>query len=422
MARLTDRYGLHLNGDQKAFDYWMQGLDMALAFDESGIEPLRKSIQIDPDFALAHLTLGHQLVVHGFGKQGREHISIAKSLIETVSEREASQIEFVYASANFDDSALNRALGHLERWPTDIFVFSHVVGPFGLLAFSGNRDWRQANVDLLLRYRDSWPVDDWWFLTTLGFMRSDTGDTVSARRDAEKAWELMPNGNCAHALSHVHIEEGALEEARGFIEDWLGGIGKNSDIRHHLCWHGFVIDSLSGNASAEKMDTLYRQELDSKVADPMPLSTFSDNASFLWRGKLRGFEAPPDAVEDTIAYMEHRFPKSGFAFADIHRIMIVALSDSNERKQKLRNELLEAKSRDNDVESASHALLGMMDGFVAFSEGEYTQSAETLSKVVDAAVLLGGSNPQRHVVEETYQTARYRAGIGEAEFSGMGPD
>jgi len=368
-------------------------------------------VRIDPDFALAYATLGHQQIIHGFGAQGRENIARAMTLCSIVSEREASQIRLLSTMAEFDDSALTRALAHIKRWPTDIYVFSKVAGAFGLLAFSGDKNWQQANVDLFLENAKYWPEDDWWFLTTMGFMQSDAGDLGSARSNTERAWHLRPNGNCAHSLSHVQIEEGALVEGRDFISQWLDGPGQDSDFRHHLVWHGFVIDSLMGSANAGQMQTMYANELDAKVSDPMPLSTFADNASFLWRGKLAGLDAPANAIQDTLEYMENRFAHSGFGFADIHRIMVVALSNSSERKQELENELLKLKNAEFDTDSVAHALVDMMNGFIAFAERDFDSSARTLAPVIEASVMLGGSNPQRSVIGETFMQACHNAGL-----------
>ena len=411
MTRLSDMYGLQVTADEAAFKHWLLGFEMSLTFDHSGIQTLGEAVRIDPNFALARATLGHQQIIHGFGALGRENILSAVALVSTVSEREASQIGVLSAMAEFDGDALTRALEHIERWPTDICVFSKVVGAFGLLAFSGDKNWQQANVDLFLKYAKFWPEDDWWYLTTLGFMQSDAGDLVPARSNTERAWHLQPNGNCAHSLSHVQIEEGALVEGRDFISQWLDGPGQDSDFRHHLVWHGFVIDSLMGNSNAGQMQSLYAEELDANVSDPMPLSTFADNASFLWRGKISGFEAPANAIEDTLGYMDKRFSFSGFGFADIHRIMIVALCDSGERKKTLKNELLELKNAETDTESVAHGLVDMMNGFEAYAQQDYLGCARSLGGVVASAVKLGGSNPQRSVVKETFMQACRQADI-----------
>jgi hypothetical protein len=52
-----------------------------------------------------------------------------------------------------------------------------------------------------------------------------------------------------------------------------------------------------------------------------------------------------------------------------------------------------------------------MDGFTAFSEGDYTGSARVLAAVVEPAVMLGGSNPQRSVVRQTFVLACQKAGL-----------
>jgi hypothetical protein len=43
--------------------------------------------------------------------------------------------------------------------------------------------------------------------------------------------------------------------------------------------------------------------------------------------------------------------------------------------------------------------------FCAFANGDFATSVARLDLAVGDSVLLGGSNPQRHVIEETYQAA-----------------
>ena len=50
-------------------------------------------------------------------------------------------------------------------------------------------------------------------------------------------------------------------------------------------------------------------------------------------------------------------------------------------------------------------MLAYAEGFCAFANSDFDTSVARLKSAVTDSVLLGGSNPQRHVIEETYQAA-----------------
>ncbi|MBL4836955.1 MAG: hypothetical protein JKY34_05195, partial [Kordiimonadaceae bacterium] len=373
----------------------------------SGIPELRNAVAHDPEFALAHATLARQLMVHGFPKEALDHLNKAQALKSNITTREASLIDVTNASLRYEPDAKARSLAHMETWPTDVFVFSFLVGPFGQLAFSGSTHWRQENVDLLKRHQPQWPTDDWWFLATSGFMLSEIRDLSAAEKAVTRAFTLKGNGNCAHALSHLHLEQGALDEGKDFLTGWLSGDGKTSDMCHHLNWHRALIGFEKGEMTTEALTALYNTVLDPDVSDPMPLSTFSDNASILWRCLLHDHPMPEKFWQRMWVYAEKHYPHAGFVFADIHKIMLAALSGSTDLYKKLEQEF---ETLENST--TTRLLSGLNNSFWAYSQGQYSRCADTLKPLVQNSVLLGGSNPQRKIVEETFMAACKRAGKG----------
>ena len=405
MTYSQDPYGLNVSASGAAFECWLEGLEMGLSFDHSGIPELRRAVAHDPDFALAHVTLARQLMWHGFPKEALVHLTRAQTLKSTLTPREVSLIDVTDACLRYKPDAQARSLAHMETWPTDVFVFSFLVGPFGQLAFSGSPNWRQENVDLLKQVQHHWPEDDWWFLATSGFMLSETRDLNAAEKAVNRAMTLKGNGNCAHALSHFQLEKGALDEGQDFLAGWIAGDGKTSDMCHHLNWHAALIGFEKGALTTEILTALYGDVLDPEVSDPMPLTTFSDNASILWRCLLHDHPMPEKFWQGMWVYAEKHYPHTGFVFADIHKIMLAALSGSHDLFNKLDQEFC---ALENSI--TTDLLSGLNHGFWAFSQGQFSRCASSLKPLVQASVLLGGSNPQRKIVEETFTAACKRAG------------
>jgi hypothetical protein len=393
----NDSYGLKVSNAGSSLSLWQAGLHCADTFDTSGIAELRQAVERAPNFALAHAALAKQQKFHGFADDAETSLAAAQALIGEVSDREASSILVLTATLSFDPIALGIALAHIDQWPLDRFVFSLIVGPFGLLAFSQRHDWRESCLALLLRYQKYWPKNDWWYLSALAFSQAECGVADSGEELALAAWTQSANGNCAHTLSHVFKEQNNGVTGTEFLKSWLADHGTHSDMRHHLAWHLALLDLESGNTNQASLEQLYREELDPSVSDPMPLTTYSDNASILWRCCLNKMPLSLVFVEQTLDYGKQVFPKLGFSFVDMHRVLLTALSGRDEEVALLRAEI--------GPQGNPSLLDNLLNATLAFIDGDYAEVQAYLEPVLNDTVLLGGSNPQRAVVLETYHAA-----------------
>ena len=402
-----DSYDLELScASDAALQAYLAGIEISKGFDAPGIAELTEATTQDEDFALAHAALARQLQIHGFASAAKEHSAKSVALKENATPREQSAIEVAAAAASFNPAVLEMARRHVDDYPQDLFVLSYIVGPFGLLAFSGEHDWRTQSMALLQETKAAYPADDWWHLTACSFAGAEIGELKQARDDGERAWALCETGNCAHSLAHLHFEAGALDEGATFINNWDSVHGGTSDMRHHLLWH-LVLLGREGGAGPEKLLEMYERELDAEISDPMPLTTFSDNAALLWRCKLSGIDVAEKLGHDLLRYADKHYPDCGFAFADIHRVMSVALLNDTERRSDL-VDTLDRLSQERDTE-LDRCMLQFAKGFNAFADADYAAAIALLEPVLPGSVLLGGSNPQRGIVEETFRAAHTRA-------------
>ena len=400
----VDRYEHGLSTDVHSAEQFLNGLDHALSFDNSGISALEQSVAADPNFALGFAMLGRQQQIHGQRPLGTSNLNHANNIATNINARERSTIGLLQLSASNQSAALKGCMEHLRQWPTDVIVFSLIIGPFGLLAASGRRDWREANLELMLRYKNQWPENDWWFLANLAFSEVEIGDVAKGLTDAQKSFDLHTSGTAIHSISHAQVELGLAEEGLIFARDWLAKEGLKSDMRHHIVWHSAIFEYDLDNKDIKHLHGKFNTELSSVVSDPMPLSTFSDNASFLWRMQLKNVALPTGAVDETMAYMDKHFGFTGFHFADIHRICIIALSKDNKRMQQLLKGFSEAAFNNNATIVKSMPIF--CEAFFAFAKRDYTKTVLLLEPIVEDSVLLGGSNPQRRIVSDTLDAAK----------------
>lgn len=402
-----DNYDLDVScASDAALQAYLSGVECALRFDQPGISQLTEAVTEDEEFALAHATLARQLFIHGFAKKSAVHRKKAMALADKVGVRERRAIFAMERAARFSDDAIDLLRTHIEVYPQDVVVLSYLVGPFGMLAFSGTEDWHLQNIELLDRVQNRYRDNDWWHITTRGFFAAETGDLTKARADCERAWAIDGNGNCAHSLAHFYYEAGDTSDGRDFVEKWLHEQGTESDMRHHMIWHLFLTD-IDNGVPAEELFGLFDRELDHEISDPMPLTTFSDNASFLWRMKLSGIDVSRNTCANLWDYADRHYPNTGFGFADIHRIMAAALHPDADKLNYCQNRLhADSESKGTDV---AECLAVCASAFGAYRDEDYDRAADLLEAILEKGILFGGSNPQRRIIDDTYLSACLKA-------------
>ncbi len=392
-----DPYGLELScASSAAADAYTAALQSAMSLDHSGIAELETALDSDPEFALAHWLLARQHMIYGNRKSVAEHVTLAGRYADRCAKQERAVLRVGIAAVTHDNDALDLALEHIANHPRDAAVLMQLVGPFGLLAFSGLTNWRERNVELIEAVADRFADDDWWFAAAAGFSYAEVGVLDRAEMHAEHAWRLQANGATGHALAHVHVEQRAVKRGIRFLTEWQERFADSSDMQHHMHWHCALLN-LEANGAGSVFEG-YRRGLAQDTDGPPPLDVLSDNASLLWRLKLRGVEVPGELWQTLAEFAQAHFAEPGFVFADLHcAIVDAALAE---------NSGMPAAPRKRWADP----LPAFSRAFEAFVNGGYADAANALETTVDAALHVGGSNPQRAIVRETYEEALRRAG------------
>src|SRR6202000_2091293 len=162
----------------------------------------------------------HQLNMES--TEARAKATMARQLAAATSPRERQHIDIM---ASVIESQPKKAMAgaeqHLAEYPRDAQVLSLLLGAFGLYAFSGRADHDAARLAVCGRHAGDYG-DDWWFLTYLGWSKTEAGDVVSGCAVTERGYALKPeNAGAAHAVAHALFEQGGAAEGRAFLETWL---------------------------------------------------------------------------------------------------------------------------------------------------------------------------------------------------------
>ena len=406
---LTDRFGLALTTDSPhAVESYIRAVDLMLSANSDAETLLDAALDADPDFALAHIARARLCQVQARIPEAKEAATRARDLAERVTPRERGHIETIALVIDgLGAQAMARLDAHVADYPRDALALSPALGVFGLLGFSGRIDHHEAQLALLKRLAPEWD-EDWWFLTYLGWARIETGDVVTGAYEVERALALNPhNAFAAHARAHGYYEAGDAESGAAFIEAWLPGYDRQSQLHCHLSWHRALFELACGRP--EQARALYEDAIRPAVSYAPPLFNLADAASFLWRWKIYG-EMPPldDAWGEVIAHAARNFPRAGIPFADVHAALAEAASSDDASLATRIAQLGELLEGGRLPQGA--IVPALCAGAAAFARGDYDGATESLGTALPELARIGGSHAQRELFEDTYIAACLRAG------------
>ncbi|MFP1132861.1 tetratricopeptide repeat protein, partial [Asticcacaulis sp. W401b] len=399
---------LTTRNDQAAVHY-NHGVVLMLSAWPGAAELLDAALARDPEFALAHAARGRLHAICAQPTLARQAFAEAERLAARFGdERERSHIHVLStALKGASDHAISTGVAHLDLWPNDAVIFSLLLGPFGLLAFSGMANHDQARVDLCKRYEGAYASNDWWFLTYSGWAIAENGEATQGRSILERAVTLRPeNANGVHALTHAMYEQGATIEADSLLAGWLPGYAREGILHGHLAWHRALNALEQGDADGALR--IYTAQIQPDVSLGMPINIVSDSASLLWRMSAYGHRLPEGLWEQISDYTRSRYPSAGHAFIDSHMLMIAAATGDLEALE-ARLSGLEALL-DKGAPGAGAVVPAIGRALAAFAKGNYAACASLLEPVAHEVVRIGGSGAQREVFEDTLLVAYMRSG------------
>jgi hypothetical protein len=404
-----DLYGLPVStpSDAAARAY-RRGIELMLSGWPGAAEALDLAIEADPDFALAHAARSRMHLIYADIPSAQQKAAAARLLVErNGTAREKSHVEILALTTQGQSaSALEMALGHLESWPRDALIMSLPLGAFGLYAFSGMANHDQARVDLCERHAGHYD-DDWWFLTYLGWSHTENGSVAKGRGITERALgKRRENAHALHALAHAMFEDGSTGDAEALIEGWLPIYHRSGLMYGHVAWHQALLALERGDTGTAS--TIYFERIQPSVNQAPPLNAMTDGVSLLWRLQASGQPVAGDAWRDVAGYAEHRFPRAGNSFIDVHMAMLAAMTGNATA--------LEQRLADLDLRHASGKLPAgsvvpdICRAARAFAAQNFQDCVTILEPVAAEVVRIGGSHAQREMIEDTLLIALIKSG------------
>jgi hypothetical protein len=237
-------------------------------------------------------------------------------------------------------------------------------------------------------------------LAMTAFGRAETGDGRGARALADRALALEPRSPFArHALAHGLATEGRIVTAHRMLADStpLWRVGGRMDA--HNAWHQALFALQIGQRSAALA------AFDRELATTHDASACADATDLLWRLDLAGVDTGFRWQPLASAWTRHLTP--GFwGFLDVLAGIAFHRAGRTGEARALRRAIVESRTPEGTVANAAAARTALA-ATEAFTHGDYAYASLQLRQ---ALPLLGGSVPQRELLESTLFAAEKRAG------------
>ena len=403
-----DRFGLELTTHSaEAAERYQEGVDASLSGNVGADLSFAAAVEADPGFALGHVALGRSLQLLARMPEAQAAKARARELATATSRRERQHVETVATAIDGDGPGAMRLLReHIAEYPRDAFVLSQAVGPFSLLGFGGGPDWRAETYELLTPLASTYG-DDWWFLSSYGFICNEVERFEEARRMAERSLELYPrSGHGAHTMGHVFFEQGDHTGGKGFLDGWLPGYAREATLYSHLTWHLALFELNRGNTA--RVMSLWDETLAPTISPGNALITLADASALAWRCDLYGAPRPEGSREELAGFARKAFPRPGITFADMHAAMALAAAGDAAAVEELIAGLHERLA--SGKLAAGEVAIALVRAIAAYAAGEFEEAVRLLEPWIAEVVRVGGSNAQREVFEDTLLAAYLNAG------------
>jgi hypothetical protein len=253
------------------------------------------------------------------------------------------------------------------------------------------------------RAQRRWSENDAGFdvvLAMAAFGHAEIGDGRGATALAQRALALEPRSPFArHALVHGLAAQGRLLTAHQMLEETEALWRVDGRMDTHNAWHQALLTLKIGQPSAALAT------FDRDLAETDDASSCADATDLLWRLDLAGVDTGARWQPLAAAWARHLAP--GFwGFLDVLAGLAFHRAGWSAEASALRRELADAHAPRGAAATAlaSRTALAAIEAFVV---GDYGYSSAQLDR---ALPLLGGSVPQRELLESTLQVAQQRAG------------
>lgn len=407
---MHDAFGLAVSTPSRAArDHFNTAGECMRLYRGDPIGALDAALAEDPDFTLAWAVRGALLAQQTdamFAPEVERSLRAGAACADRADDRERAHLAaaVAWAQGRYHDSvaAFTRIA---QDHPRDLIALQNAhVGAF----FTGRQfDLRDAPLQAL-RAWDSADRARHAVLGMAAFGLEECGDYARAQALGEEAVAIEPRDAWAvHAVAHVHEMRGDADAGIDWLHIGADSWSPDCAFAYHNWWHLALhhLERGEPDMALRIYDTKVRP------ADSDVVLEWIDASALLWRLRLEGVD-----VGDRWTPLADRWARAAgdaiYAFNDLHAVMaFIGAGHSGELARTL-NAMRRAAAGAGDNAAMTRAVgLPLVDAFIAFDVGRFTDAVEGIGAVRGIAQRFGGSHAQRDIVHLTMLHAALRAGM-----------
>ncbi|MGY6564576.1 MAG: tetratricopeptide repeat protein [Halomonadaceae bacterium] len=404
---LTDRQGNTLSGaSAESLDLYSRAVEAFNLYRGDPVTLLDQAIEVAPDFAMARIFRAYLFALATEPEAARaagDDVAAAKAY--RLNDREASHLAALDHLLAGEWSAGALALDrHNMRYPHDLVALQ--VGHLADFYRANARNLR----DRLARVLPKWSSDIPGYSIVLGlyaFGLEETGAYAQAEETGREALDRQPLDCWAHhAVAHVMEMQGRAEDGIGWMiarePHWSGD---DNFFQVHNWWHRALchLDLGQTEEALALYDGPIRQGTSAMALDMV------DASALLWRLQLTGQDVGKRWHELARAWDSHADGKL-YPFNDWHAAMAYLGAGRNDQVERLLAALRTDAANREASAWARQIGLPLVEGFIAFWQGDYGTAVERLHPARFIANGFGGSHAQRDIIDWTLTEAALRGG------------
>jgi tetratricopeptide (TPR) repeat protein len=407
MAR--DQQGLDITGAPRSAAALDRAVSDYYAWKGDPIAVLQAAVDADPAFNLGASAIASLYLLNGFRGDNPAvsgAIGGAEAAIGGASSREKRHLAAAKAWA------AGQIIGATDIWedilvdhPTDALALRFAHDSYFYLGHS------LSIRDSVARVLPAWDRENPNYGYVLGqyafgleeageLRRAEEAGRSAIQRNAEDGWAV-------HAIAHVLETESRQIEGIGFLKGSRPAWSKAHALSVHNGWH-LALYLIEEGRFAETL-----ADYDSYVAPKLAgdsLLDLVDAAALLWRLELAGAEVGERWAPLASQWLTH-VDDHVLVFNDLH-IALAASRAGGDGVERLRRSLDDyarhgvGDNREITVDVGRR----LIDGVLAFAQGDYARTIEAILPVRYKVIRIGGSHAQRDLVTQTLIAAAERSG------------
>ena len=405
-----DQQGLDVAGAPTSIAALDRAVTEYLAWRGDPIAVLQEAVDRDPAFTLGASAIASLFLLNGFRGDNYaviKAIGAAQAAISGASSRERRHLaaarawaagEIVAATDVWEDILVDH--------PTDALALRFAHDSYFYLGHSLSiRD----SVARVLPFWDRASPNYGFVLGQYAFGLEEAGELRRAEevgrsaiaRNAEDAWAV-------HAVAHVLETESRQCEGIDFLKSSRPAWSKAHALSVHNGWHLALYLIEEGRFDEVLAD--YDAFVAPRIAGDSLLDLV-DASALLWRLELAGADVGARWRPLASQWLTH-VDDHVLVFNDLHLALAVARAGDAEGVLRLRRSLdgYQGRASGDNKEITVDVGRRLVDGALAFAQGDYAQAVRAILPVRYKVIRIGGSHAQRDLVTQTLIAAAERAG------------